>query len=633
MFKFSKRVWTMLLCVAISAAWPLLAEAENVTKAAVSDVEYYLVRQTDTGETETLIGNLNYDGQIRAKVQVYNYNASVPISAVLISGVFDKETEVLKSVIFDTKTEIAAGTAAELQADVVIENHYSETIKSFVWENLSSLKPLGNTAPTAPTDVTVSCYTNSTADITWTNSVDDANAITGYNVYRDGKYVGSTIGSETSFKDVGIEHNTTVSYTVTAVDAVGAESEASAPSESITTKDIARLWLGAAASITPDGETYVKLSPEDYAAFNQGAENIEAVGLITDMDIAVGAVDYSTQTYARTGDYEYETNKQLGLDAVDFNVAQSRILASIKDGQFLDGIKNEQEIKIIMNYYDNTSAYAENIGKNVSTMIRYASSASTTQLVGTTGINPGKTNRWKTAVFTVPTVNNTSITSGSTSVYADVYKDRAFNFTNITSAVSKGSTSANTLGTPAMFAIGSNNKSYPSYIQRIDIAGADYVPYGAVLDLDKQGDTQYIDWFKRDGYNMASVETVNGKKAIKLYSTANDTDTAEKTRTMSLSVSSNYISSEDNRLIMRVTYLDNYEDERDNVVLAYVSENGTKNLYIPKRTNTGEWKTAEFFIDDAMLDNSLNNNFSVRVMGRTTVENPVYVSRVEIIKR
>ena len=85
----------------------------------------------------------------------------------------------------------------------------------------------GSSKPEAPTNVAAA--TGSTAgeiDVSWTAST-GTDAATGYNVYRDGGMVGTVSASKTSYADTGLGASSTHTYTVTAVDAAGHESDLS----------------------------------------------------------------------------------------------------------------------------------------------------------------------------------------------------------------------------------------------------------------------------------------------------------------------------------------------------------------------------------------------------------------------
>lgn len=621
---------SLIICLSIAApAW-----ADNVEKAAIGEAKFYLVRNAGSAEeTETEVNVNSQTGLIRTKIELYNYDGSQSINAVLIVGLFDKTTNILKNVRMDKQENIAAGTKITLTADITA-NRDTEEMRCFVWEGLASLKPLGNTAPTAPTAVAANAetVTNSTVELSWNSSVDDTDAIAYYNVYRDGKYVGSTLGNECNFKDVGIEHNTAVTYTVTAVDVVGAESEASVASEPVTTCDIARLWLGGLEEGT--------LTNDNLSALNSAANahNITVTGVTAGENVKLGSTEYTSKVVSHATGYSHLANKSLGLSALDFSQPGSRIFATLDQG-FIDSLGTQDEIKVIMNYYDSRVIGAADTSFKSGPIVDYASSAAgSQQLVGHASFALTSGHKWKTRQITIPTTYNTTATNNSTSLYTDTFKDRFFDFSTRTStaaeSTSKGNGFAYTMGHPAVIAIGSNNKPYASdyasvNIQKLDIVGKNYVPYGAVLDFDKQSDSQYVELLCRDGYNMAKIESVSGKTAMGLYSGENDTD-PDKARYMKLGMSSGYLTSSDNRVILRITYLDNYEDERDNLTIVYPSTAGQKTLTIPRRTNSGEWKTAEFFLENAAFTDSLG---SLQICGRTMKDAPCYISRVEVIKR
>jgi len=88
-------------------------------------------------------------------------------------------------------------------------------------------------APTPPTGVAATATTERTATLSWEAS-DDHIGVVGYDIFRDGVFVGETHGPATTFKDTILEPGTTYSYTVVARDAAGNRSEASAPAAATT---------------------------------------------------------------------------------------------------------------------------------------------------------------------------------------------------------------------------------------------------------------------------------------------------------------------------------------------------------------------------------------------------------------
>ncbi|MFE9426561.1 cellulose binding domain-containing protein [Kitasatospora sp. NPDC006697] len=103
------------------------------------------------------------------------------------------------------------------------------------------------TPPSTPTGLAVTGTTSSGASLSWAPSTDNV-GVTGYTVYRGGTQVGSTTG--TSFTDSGLSPSTTYSYTVTAHDAAGNTSPASAAVSATTTGSGGGGGSGCSASYT-----------------------------------------------------------------------------------------------------------------------------------------------------------------------------------------------------------------------------------------------------------------------------------------------------------------------------------------------------------------------------------------------
>jgi len=80
------------------------------------------------------------------------------------------------------------------------------------------------TAPSIPIGLTSSDITTSSFTLSWSASTDNV-GVTGYKVYKDGVYYGSTSGL--SMNITGLDDNTAYSMTVSAYDAVGNESSQS----------------------------------------------------------------------------------------------------------------------------------------------------------------------------------------------------------------------------------------------------------------------------------------------------------------------------------------------------------------------------------------------------------------------
>ncbi len=628
--KFLRTVRILTLCAAICVSSVMTAFAAGGC-AADKQASYYF-----NGERTA---DFSAAGTYDVKWNVYNYDEENAVTAALVTGVF--KNGILENVVTGRFDSIAGGGIRTLEQSVVLGSDDSgsetgRTLKTFLWKSIQSMTPMESTPPQAPYGVLVNetSVTNSTVDIAWTAPAQNIPVVR-YNVYRNGTdFVGSTFGTETSFKDVGIEHNTEVFYRVSSVDFAGTESELSAPSEKVTTSDIARLWLGG----LPEGTVLTKDNLDEINA--SGAYNLTASG-VTGGEIFTapsGGRQHTTRITAHAADYHYDAanDKSLVLGAMDFETAGSRIMFTLNDA-FLEKVKDDDEIKLIMNYYDDKPFGSSEGGSfgNFSILARYSTSAdSSPALSGATGKKLANTLRWKTAKLTLPTIKNSVVNNSVGGEYPDVFRNRHFDFKVRTSSEqlsqSKNNTSAYTLGYPAAFCVGSNNAASGGQtgsvkIQKIDIAGKNYIPYGAVLDLDKQSDSQYIELISRDGYNQNEIAAHEGKTAFSV--------TASKD--IKLALSGEYIGQSDSKTIVRVTYFDNKTDT-DNysaLQLRYPSSNaetesGMDGSNYIKRTGSNTWKTAQLFLDDAAFSDALT---ALQLGTKTGSE--WFVSRIEVINR
>ena len=120
----------------------------------------------------------------------------------------------------------------------VISNNPSGT--SFISEDstFTTAQFADNTPPSAPSVLTAIVISSSQINLSWGASTDNA-GVTGYRIYRDGSTI-TTIG-DTFYSDTGLAQSTRYTYTVTALDAAGNESEHSEQAEAITKIDSSSL--------------------------------------------------------------------------------------------------------------------------------------------------------------------------------------------------------------------------------------------------------------------------------------------------------------------------------------------------------------------------------------------------------
>ncbi|QAY66994.1 lytic polysaccharide monooxygenase [Paenibacillus protaetiae] len=113
-------------------------------------------------------------------------------------------------------------------------------------------------APSRPAGLTASNVTETAVSLKWTASTDHA-GVQKYEVYRDGKLIGST--ASTGYSDSGLSASTSYVYTVIALDAAANRSDSSAPL-TVTTKAAAPpagttgTWDGTRIYLAGDTVTY-----------------------------------------------------------------------------------------------------------------------------------------------------------------------------------------------------------------------------------------------------------------------------------------------------------------------------------------------------------------------------------------
>jgi len=90
--------------------------------------------------------------------------------------------------------------------------------------------------PTQPANLSATPLDSMDISLSWTASTDNV-GVAGYAIWRDGKHVGTSYDSGTSFVDSGLQANTAYSYQIAAFDAAGNKSPQSAPATATTPVD------------------------------------------------------------------------------------------------------------------------------------------------------------------------------------------------------------------------------------------------------------------------------------------------------------------------------------------------------------------------------------------------------------
>lgn len=176
-----------------------------------------------------------------------------------------------------TRTATASGSADNI-AHVVALRPGASTSESTTEPSPepSPTQTADTTAPSTPSGVSATAVSASQVDVAWSASTDDT-GVAGYRVLRDGAQVAEV--TTTSFSDRTVAASTTYSYSVTAFDAAGNVSAASAP-VSVTTP----------AAPEPSGAIALRGAT---AAGNTGGSSVTgaAPAGLTAGDVLVASVD------------------------------------------------------------------------------------------------------------------------------------------------------------------------------------------------------------------------------------------------------------------------------------------------------------------------------------------------------
>lgn len=194
-----------------SATFTLSSQSGSFTP----DVKYYLVK-------------LHFDGATTVKINgnaVTQYSNSSALQSAAGEG-WATGRDIYGTVFY---VKVAAGSA-----------------KSIVAAIKEDIDP-----PTAPTNLQSTKQTGNTISLSWTASTDDV-AVVGYQVFRDGVRVTSSLVQGTTYTDMGLTVNTTYQYNVIAQDTAGHLSTAS---NTISTTTGSIKDLPAPTNLQATGET------------------------------------------------------------------------------------------------------------------------------------------------------------------------------------------------------------------------------------------------------------------------------------------------------------------------------------------------------------------------------------------
>ena len=176
------------------------------------------------------------------------------------------------------KLRFVGTTGSSWASDIAIDNLELST---------SGGSTADTSAPTAPSNVTASNITETTATLSWSSSSDNV-GVSAYNVYQGNSLLGSVTGTSASL--TGLTEDTTYTYAVTAVDAAGNES--SAGSTTFTTDAATSTGGGGSSDLTYCGSEGSDSSYEwiDYVAFGGMANSTGDDGGYADYTNLVASV-------------------------------------------------------------------------------------------------------------------------------------------------------------------------------------------------------------------------------------------------------------------------------------------------------------------------------------------------------
>ena len=189
---------------------------------------------------------------------------------------------------------LATGSAHTYQISA-LDGSGNESAKSAsISKTTLNVVPPDTSAPTVPTNVAATSTAPNSATVTWTASTDNT-AVTSYTITR-GTIVTKVSGMATSYTDVTTASATAYTYTVTALDAAGNASVASAPATVTTPVGP----LDTVKPTVPTGLTATSAPTEIDLAWTAATDDAAVAGYKILRDGTLIGTTYST-TYSDTG--------------------------------------------------------------------------------------------------------------------------------------------------------------------------------------------------------------------------------------------------------------------------------------------------------------------------------------------
>jgi pullulanase len=179
------------------------------------------VSQSGSGTSAPTVPTNLAAGTVTSSSVSLSWTASSSSAGVAGYNVFRNGTKVGTSTTTSyTDTGLSASTSYSYAVEAYDSSGDTSAMSASVTITTLAAQP-----PTVPTNLTATAITYTSVTLSWTASTSSA-GVAGYNIIRNGTKVGTS--TSTSYMDTGLSPSTSYSYTVSAYDASGNTSDASA---------------------------------------------------------------------------------------------------------------------------------------------------------------------------------------------------------------------------------------------------------------------------------------------------------------------------------------------------------------------------------------------------------------------
>ncbi len=375
-------------------------------------------------------GNLGYTDPVTVTVE--NVDEAPPTAPAELTGTWGRPSHV--KLTWSAATDDAAvtgyrvyrddqpianlGPAARTHSDAGVVN-----LQTFVYEvtavdaagHESARKPVivetgDDTAPSTPT-ASVTLSGPDAADVTWSPASDNA-GVTGYRITRNGSVVGTVDGAATHLRDSALDDAVAYTYTVTALDAAGNTSAASAPS-TVTTPDLTAPTAPGTLTAGSNGSTVT-------LTWSAATDNVGVTAYVVHRDgQPFRTLAASARTFTDTG-----------LDATTAH----RYRVSARDAAGLEGSPGNEVVRSFVDAIPPTTPTS--LARTLSGFSVRLTWKASTDNVGVTGYTVLRGGVAIGTTTTATTYTDTSAPPGKTYTYTVRARDAANNQSSPSAAVS-----------------------------------------------------------------------------------------------------------------------------------------------------------------------------------------------------